>query len=71
MSEPHPLDESARHVEAAAHHYLQTRQMHLACREHKTLHQPHAAHGPKLVSVRHHDHAALHSAGALAEHRSE
>ena len=71
MSDPHQLNDAARHLEAAAQHYLQTRQMHLAPTEHKALRQAHAAHGPKLISERHHDHAALRHPSFRAEHHPE
>ena len=71
MSDPHQLNDAARHLEAAAQHHLQTRQMHLALKEHKALRQTHVAHGPKLISARHHDHADLQPASVRTAHPPE
>ncbi len=71
MSDPHQLNDAARHLEAAAQHHLQMRRMHLTSIEHKALPQTHLAHGPKLLSARHHDHAALKHPSFHAEHHPE
>ena len=71
MFDPHQLNDAARHFEAAAQHHLQTRQMHLAPKEHKALRQTHVAHGPKLISARHHDQAALQPGRLRAAHHPE
>jgi hypothetical protein len=45
--------------------------MHLALKEHKALRQTHVAHGPKLISARHHDHADLQPASLRTAHHPE
>ncbi len=71
MADPNHLSATSTHLQAAAQHYLNVQTMHIGSALHKALQQTHQAHGPKLNSASHHDHAALQHASCRAEHHAE
>ena len=68
MRNSDPLKETARHLEAPAQHRLQVQKSHLASEAHKPMRQVHIAHGHRLNSPKHHDHAVALHAKCLSEH---
>lgn len=71
MPDPNHLSATSTHLQAAAQHYLSVQKMHVGAEVHKALKQTHLAHGPKLNSASHHDHAALQHASCRVEHHPE